>query len=132
MGGARPDEVTVNLDPFDLHVLGSVTSGRIESEEPLSGSLGAELPEEEVAKMAASSGTTTAPVRAVELEEGWMIVDSVVWLRGACTVEMEESLVLRNGALVFHPERVEALGRPVPKRLRQGLLRGVDFSYPIE
>ena len=69
----------MNLDPFDLHVLGSVTSGRIESEEPLSGSLGAELPEEEVAKMAASSGTTTAPVRAVELEEGWMIVDSEVW-----------------------------------------------------
>jgi hypothetical protein len=130
LGGARPDEETVNLDPFDLHVLGSVTSGRIKSEEPLSGSLGAELPEEEVAKIAVSSGTTTAPVSAVELEEGWIIVDCEVWLRGVGTGELEGSLVLRNGALVFRAERVEAFGRLAPKRLIQGLLRGVDFSPP--
>ena len=28
-GGVRPDEVTVNLEPFDLDVLGTATSGSI-------------------------------------------------------------------------------------------------------
>ena len=38
LGGVRPDEVTVGLDPFDLDVLGSVVSGRLRVEEPISSS----------------------------------------------------------------------------------------------
>ena len=32
LGGVQPDKVTVDLDPFDLDVLGSVVSGRLRIE----------------------------------------------------------------------------------------------------
>ena len=54
LGGVRPDSVTVDLDPFDLDVLGSVTSGWIKSDGPLSGNLEMELPEEEIDRIATS------------------------------------------------------------------------------
>src|SRR5215218_1942664 len=48
LGGVRPDEVTVDLDPFDLDVLGSVVSGRLRVEKPFSGDLRIELSEVEL------------------------------------------------------------------------------------
>ena len=130
-GVARLDQLTVELEPFDLDVLGSVTSGRIKSEEPLSGELRAELSEEEVARIAASSGTG-APVRSIELEEGWMVVGSEVEiLGGRIPIGVEGGLILRNGALRFEPGRIEVLGRPVAEGLARRLLRESDFSYPI-
>ena len=45
LGGVRLDEMTVDLDPFDLDVFGSVVSGRIKSQQPLSGDLRAQLSE---------------------------------------------------------------------------------------
>ena len=50
-GDVRPDEVTVDLDPFDLDVLGSVASGRLRVEEPVSGELRIELSEEEIVEI---------------------------------------------------------------------------------
>ena len=131
LGGVRLDELTVDLDPFDLDVFESVASGRIKSEQPLSGDLRAQLSEEEVARIATSSGTE-ASVRGVELEEGWMVVGSEAEVLGArIPVGMEGSLVLRNGTLRFEPGRIEVFGRPVPKGLARGLLRKADFSYPM-
>lgn len=131
LDGVRLDEVTVDLEPFDLDVSGSVTSGRIQSEQPLSGDFRAQLSEEEVARIAASSGAA-APVRGVELEEGWMVVGSEVEILGArIPVGVGGSLVLRNGTLRFEPGRIEALGRQVPAGLARRLLQKVDFSYPI-
>ncbi len=46
-------------------------------------------------------------------------------------VDLEGSLVLRNGELRFEPARLEVFGRPVPRRLTRALLRKADFSYPI-
>lgn len=128
----RLDELTVELQPFDLDVLGSLRGGRIQSKQPLSGDLRAQLSEEEVAKVAASSGTG-APVRSIELEEGWMVVGSEVEILGArIPVGVGGRLLLRNGTLLFEPGRVEVLGRPVTEGLAQGLLRRADFSYPID
>jgi hypothetical protein len=79
--GVRPEEVTVDLAPFDLDVIGSVAGGRARTEGPLSGTLRAELPEEEVAKIVSSA--TAAPVTDVELEEGYLIVGSEVEILGA-------------------------------------------------
>jgi hypothetical protein len=42
----RPDEVTADLDPFDLDVLGSLNRGWVKTEEPLLGNLRVELSEE--------------------------------------------------------------------------------------
>ncbi len=131
LGGMRPDAVTMNLEPFDLDVLGSVRSGRVRSDGPLSGGFRAELSEGELSRIAASS-VIAAPVRGVELEEGQVIVDSEVEVFGArVPVGVEGGIVLLDGALRFEPRLVEALGAPVPQALTQGLLQGANFSYPI-
>ncbi len=133
LDGVRPDEVTINLEPFDLDVRGSVASGRIESEEPLSGTLRAELSEEEVVRLANSSDNLAAPVRGVRLEEGYLVVGSEVEALGArVPVGVEGEVALRDGELLFEPRRLEALGGDVPERLTRGLLEGVDFAYPID
>ena len=134
LGGVRPDEVTVDLEPFDLDVPGSVASGRIESDGPLSGTLRVELSEEEVARLAAASDTLAAPVRDMRLEEGYLVVGFEVEALGArIPVGAEGEVLLRDGgALRFEPRRLEVLGEPLPERLTRRLLEGVDFAYPIE
>lgn len=134
LGGVRPDEVTVDLEPFDLDVSGSVASGRIASEEPLSGALRVELSEEEVTRLAAFSETLTAPVSGVRLEEGYLVVGFEVEALGArIPAGVEGEVVLREGGeLSFEPSRLEVLGEPLPERLTGKLLEGVDFAYPVE
>lgn len=134
LGGVRPDEVTVDLDPFDLDVPGSVASGSIESEGPLSGALRAELSEEEVARLVNSSDTLTTPVSGVRFEEGYLVVGFEVEALGArVPAGVEGEVVLRDGGeLSFEPGRLEVLGEPLPERLTGKLLEGVDFAYPVE
>lgn len=134
LGGVRPDEVTVDLEPFDLDVLGSVASGRIESERPLSGALRVELSEEEITRLAAFSETLAAPVSGVRLEEGFLVVGFEVEALGArIPAGVEGEIVLRDGGeLSFEPSRLEVLGEPLPERLTGRLLEGVDFAYPVE
>jgi hypothetical protein len=124
LDGVRPDRVTVDLEPFDLDVLGSLTSGWIKSEGPLSGDLEVDLSEEEVSRIAASTGV----VKGVELEEGRMAVDLGAGnFGGRVPVGVEGSLTLQDGVLRFEPTRAEAFGAAVPQRM----LRGAGFSYPI-
>jgi hypothetical protein len=79
-GGVRAEHVVVNLDPFDVSVLESLASGAIETGEPLSGTLRAEIPEDEVSRLArAGSGV---PVRDIELHTGRMLVRSSASLFG--------------------------------------------------
>jgi hypothetical protein len=126
LGGVRPDEVTVGLDPFDLDVLGSVVSGRLRVEEPFSGELRIELSEEEIAEIATSFAAS--PVGEVELEEGRFVVGSEVELLGVrVPVSVEWELDVRDGVLRFEPVRAKALGEPVPEEL----LAGASFEYPI-
>ena len=133
LGGVRPDEVKVDLEPFDLDVSGSLASGRIEGEGPLSGTLRAELSEEEVARLANSSDNLAAPVRGVRLEEGYLVVGSEVEALGArVPVGVEGEVALRDGELLFEPRRLEVLGGDVPEPLTRRLLEGMDFAYPIE
>ena len=132
LGGVRPDKATVELGPFDLDVLGSLASGRIGGEGPLSGMLRVELSEEEVTRLA-SSGAPGARVTGVEIGEGYLAVGSEADVLGArVPVRVEGSFALRDGELRFEPSRLEALGAPVPRQFTQGLLRGVSFAYPVE
>ncbi|MCA1688637.1 MAG: DUF2993 domain-containing protein, partial [Actinobacteria bacterium] len=64
LGGVRAERVAVDLDPFDLDVLGSVTAGALRSEAPLSGTLRAEVSEEEVSRLAKAGADV--PVRDIE------------------------------------------------------------------
>ena len=134
LGGVRPDEVALDLEPFDLDMPGSVASGRIESEGPLSGALRAELSEEEVARLVNSSDTLTTPVSGARLEEGYLVVGfEVEALGGRVPVGVEGEVVLRDvGELGFEASRLEVLGEPLPERLTRRLLEGVDFAYPVE
>ena len=132
IGGVRPDEVMMDLEPFSLDVLGSVASRRLESHGPLSGLLRVELSEEEVASILASSEAAAIPVKYVRLEEGYLVVGSEVKVLGArVPVDVEGELALQDGKIRFEPRRVKAVGAPVPDRLVRGLLGGRDFAYPM-
>lgn len=134
-GGVRPDQVMVDLEPFELDVLGSVAGTRLRSEGPLSGTLRAELSEEEVARIAASgtSGTSAMPVRGVEIEEGYIVVESEAEILGArVPFGLEGELSLQDGELLrFEPSRLEVFGEPLSKRLTQRLLGEAEFTYPV-
>ena len=133
LGGVRPDEVEIYLDPLDLDVPASVASGCIESEGPLSGMFRAELSEGEVARLAKSSDNLAAPVSGVRLEEGYLVVGSEVEALGArVPVGVEGEMALQDDELLFEPRRLEVLGGDVPERLTRRLLEGMDFAYPIE
>lgn len=123
-------ETTVGLDPFDLDVFRSLASGRISSEEPLSGVLRAELSEEEVASIAASYAV--APVRYVELEEGRVAVGSEAEVLGlGVPVGVEGEVDVENGVLRFEPSQLRVFGEPLPSRLERRLLQETDFSYSL-
>jgi hypothetical protein len=120
LGVARADRVVVDLDPFDLDVAGSVTGGALRSESPLSGTLRAEVSEQEISQLA------KAGVQDIELEEDRVLVRSEARVLGFdVPVSVQGSLVVRDGSLAFEPQR--ALGTPVPEQL----LAGADFSYPL-
>jgi hypothetical protein len=131
-GGVRPEEASVELAPFDLDVLRSLTSGQLRTHTPLSGTLRMELSEAEVVRLAGEEATSF-PVSDVDLEEGVAMVDSeVVVLGKSIPVSVEGTLDLQNNSLVFEPRRVEAFGVKVPDRLTRQLLQGTSFVYPLE
>jgi hypothetical protein len=130
LGGVRAERVTVDLDPFDLDVLGSMMGVALRSEMPLSGTLRAEVPEGEVSRLAEAGADV--PVRGVDLREGEVVVGSEVPVLGVeVPVSVGGDLALRDQKLVFTPRRVLALGTRVPEQLAEHLLAGADFSYPL-
>ena len=132
LGAVRTEKATIDFGPFDLDVLGSLVSGRVRGAGPLSGTLRAELSEEEVVRLA-SSGAPGVRMTGVEFGEGYLAVGSEVEVLGARTpVRVEGGFALRDGELRFEPRRLEALGAPVPWRFTQDVLQGTSFAYPVE
>jgi LmeA-like phospholipid-binding len=130
LGGVRAEQVVVDLDPFDLDVVRSVTSRAPVAEEPLSGTLRATLPEAEVLRVVRAGADV--PLRDLRLESGRMIVDSEATFLGLTVpVSVQGDLLLRGESLVFEPQRVAALGSDVPEEIAQGALEGTDLSFPL-
>lgn len=130
-GNVRPDEVTIDLDPFDVDVRGSVSNGGLQTGTPITGDLRVELSEAEVNRIA-TSGISDFPVTGVDLREGSVLVGSEVSLLGfPVPVGVEGGVEVRDGSLVFLPRRVEAFGATVPEDVAAGLLEGTDFVYPL-
>ncbi len=124
LGDMRVRRVVVNLDPFDLDMTESVIAGSLRSDEPLSGTLRAEVSEVEISRF--------TKAQDIELKEGRVLVISEAQVLGFDVhVYVEGSLVLRGGALIFEPRRMRTLGTPVPRELREQLLAREDFSYPL-
>ena len=112
LGGVRPNEVKIYLEPFDIDVPASVAGRHIESEEPLSGMLRMELSEREVARLATFSEILVAPVNGVRLEEGYLVVGFEGAALGTrVPVGVEGNIVLRDGGeLRFEANRLQVLG----------------------
>ena len=129
--GVRPEEATVELEPFDLDLPGSLMSGRLQTRTPLSGTLRVVLSEAEVARLAGEEATSF-PVSSVDLEEGAATVGSeVVVLGQSVPVFVKGTLDLQNDSLLFEPRGVEAFGVKVPDALTRKLLQGTSFVYPL-
>lgn len=130
-GNVRPDEVTIDLDPFDVDMLGSVTSGGLRTTAPLTGDLRVELSEAEVNRIAASQ-VSSFPVTGVDLRNGSVLVGSEVSVFGfPIPVGVEGDVEVRDSSLVFVPSRVEAFGATVPEGVSAELLKGTSFVYPL-
>ena len=127
----RPDEVAIDLNPFDVDVAGSVMDGGLRTASPLTGDLRVELSEAEVNRIA-SSQVTSYPITGVDLMEGGVLVGSEVSVFGfPIPVGAEGGVQVQDNSLVFSPTRVEAFGSTVPEEVSAGLLEGASFVYPL-
>jgi hypothetical protein len=133
LGGLSPDRLTIDLDPFDVDVVGSTASGDLRTTEPLSGTMRVELSEGSVEEIARSQ-VQDFPVEDVQLSEDGATVSSQATILGvAVPVSVEGGLdVNGDGALVFEPRTVQAFGAPLPETLTDALISGTDFVYPVE
>ena len=130
-GGVRPEEVAIDLSPFDVDVLGSVAGGRLAYERAPSGTLRTTLSEAEVRRIAASE-VVDFPVRGVELESGLALAHTEFYALGqSVPVAVEGGVSAWENALIFEPSNIEAAGVPVPNGLAAQLLGSLDFVYPI-
>lgn len=130
-GGVSPDEVAIDLDPFDVDVLASASSRGLRMEGPVTGGLRVELSEAEVNRIATSQ-VSSFPITGVDLREGSAFVGSEVSVFGLpVPVGVEGGVEVQNGALVFMPSRVEAFGATLPEDLAAQLLGDTSFAYPV-
>lgn len=131
LDGVRPEEVAIELSPFDVDVLGSLRGGRLVFQQPPTGTLRVELSEGEVGRIAASE-VTEFPVRSVDLERGSAVAHSEIAVFGqVVSVAVEGDVGARDNAIVFEPYGAEAAGVSVPEGLVGQLLQGTAFVYPI-
>ena len=132
LGGINTKRVEIELSPFDVNVLGSLTGGRLAFEKPISGALRAVLSEAEVGRIAASE-VTGFPVRDLQLEEGQATAQTEAYAFGqSLPVAVEGNASAQDNALTFEPSNVEAAGVTVPQGLAGELLEAIGFVYPIE
>lgn len=127
----RPDEVAIDLDPFDLDIARSVSDGGLRTGSPLTGDLRVELSEAEVNRIA-SSQVTSYPITGVDLRQGGVLVGSEVSILGfPVPVGAEGGVEVEDNSLIFLPTRVEAFGSTVPEGVSAELLEGASFVYPL-
>jgi len=131
LGGVRPDEVAIDLSPFDVDVLGSAAAGEVVFRQAPIGTLLATISEAEVGRIAASE-VVDFPVQGVELESGFALAYTEFYALGqSVPVAVEGGVSAGDNALIFEPSNVEAAGVPVPNGLAGELLGGLGFVYPI-
>lgn len=130
--GIRAERVSIDLDPFDLSVLRSLSGGELEPEGPLSGKVRMELSEKEVARLA-NAGRRGPKVESVRLEPGRMTVGVETTFMGiAVPVSVTGGLELEGQALVFTPRGISAFGVALPGSLSDRLVSQAGFEYPLE
>jgi hypothetical protein len=131
LGGVRAEKASIDLDPFDIDVWDTMKNGRVVARKPLSGALQIEVSGEEVARLAEKS--SPVPVKSVDIERDGVVIGSVARILGAdVPVSVQGNLDLRDDALVFEPQGLEAAGIPVSDELADRLIDGAVFEYPLD
>ena len=130
-GGVRTSETVIGLDPLGLDLAGSVATGSLRTEEPLSGTLRTTLSETEVSRLAREQADV--PVRSVSLEEGEVVVGSEATVMGfEVPLTARGPILLRGGGIVFEPRRLSAAGVALPDELSEELLSDASFAFGSE
>jgi hypothetical protein len=122
--GVRAEKVVMDLDPFNVNLVESATSGALSTEQPLSGTLSVELSEENTSRLARL--VSAVPVEDVELEEDEIVLRMSLGFGSPTAVRGR--MFLRDGELVFEPRQIE--GAPAFASTEQ-LLALTRFAYPV-
>ncbi len=131
LGGVRTERAVIDLDPFDVDVLESISQGSIVAREPLSGGLRVEVPEAEVSRLVKEQAETE--VRDVDITKSGMEVRAEATFLGASfPVSATGDLGISGQSFVFEPRSLEAAGMALPRELTDALLAGTRFEYPIK
>jgi hypothetical protein len=129
--GISPDDVSLDLDPFDVDVIRSVSENALRTQGSISGTVEARFSEQTLTGVALAN-PTGYPVRAVEIEGGLLVAQSEIELLGAAVpVSVGGTPAVEDNEFVFRPEEVRAMGVAVPEGIAQALLAGTDFVYPL-
>jgi len=120
----RAEKVIMDLDPFNVNLVESATSGALSTEQPLSGKLSVELSEENTSRLAQL--VSAVPVQDVELEEDQIVLRMSLGFGSPTAVRGR--MFLRDGTLVFEPQQIE--GAPAFASTEQ-LLALTRFEYPV-
>ena len=120
----KTSNVVMDLDPFNLNIMESATSGEVSTEKPLSGKLSVALSEDNVSRLAqVGSGV---PVQDVQLEDDQVVLGMSLGFGAPVTVQGR--LFLQNGLLIFQPEQVEGAPGFISSEQLLALTR---FQYPV-
>lgn len=131
LGGVRAEGVAMNLEPFSVSVGESASSRTAVLEEPLSGEVRLQIPEQEVSRLARQNADV--PINGVDLRREGATINSETSVLGTTfPVEVEGDVGVEGNAIVFQPGTVRAAGITVPQGLADSLLAGTAFQYPVE
>jgi DUF2993 family protein len=131
LGGVRTENAVIDLDPFDVDVLKSLSKGSIVARESLSGGLRVEVPETELSCLFRES--SDVPVKGVAVTAAGVEVRSEAAVFGTSVpVSATGDLRLAGETFVFEPQDLEAAGMAVPQGLADAMLEGSRFDYPIK
>lgn len=128
--GFEVERILVDLDPFDVDVPASVLRREVVYSNPTGGTLEAEVPEREIARIASEE----AGIEGISLEDGSLVVEQAPEIIGGVDlpVRVAGDVSLRGESLVYEPETVEVAGVALPQNVRERVLEGVDLAFPVE
>jgi len=131
LGGVRAERASIDLDPFDIDVWDTMKNGRVVDREPLSGTLRIEVSEDEVARLVEKD--SPKPVTSVDVKKDGVFIGSEARILGAdVPVSVHGDLSVRDDALVYKPQGLEAAGVPVSDELADRLIDDAEFEYPLD
>ena len=119
VAGVKPDRVVMDLEPCDINLIESASSGELSTEKPLSGVLRGEFSEANTLRLAQLGAGV--PVQEIQLENDEVAFKMSLGFGSVATVR--GPLFLQDETLIFEPRQIE--GAP------QQLLAVAGFAYPV-